>query len=123
MKMDRPQKIALRPGFLDCVWAHPETEPLALPLRWLRESCSCALCLAQGHKKDLSQLAPIALDKLLSIRSIEAVGNYGMAVSWGDGHRSIYDFSRLKREYQAIRLPEHLASPSRDEIKGKERTA
>lgn len=115
----RPKKIALRAGFLDCDWSNGGEAKLSLPLRWLRESCACALCLAQSPEKSLSRLAPLALDKLLSVRSIEAVGNYGMAVTWGDGHRSIYDFSRLKREYEAIRLPEHLAtSPAPAEVKG-----
>ena len=62
------------------------------PHRLLRGYCPCAGC--QGHS------GPIRFKDGgdLELREIEAVGNYALALKWGDRHDTgIYDFPYLRR--------------------------
>ncbi|TVQ76689.1 MAG: DUF971 domain-containing protein [Bradymonadales bacterium] len=102
----KAKKISYREGFLDLVWSDSSSH--SFPLRWLREACACALCLERSPAQNLSQLSAEALGVRLRIQKIEAVGNYGMAVTWGDRHRSIFAFDRIRSEFEALELPEHL---------------
>jgi DUF971 family protein len=104
----RPQKISSRDGFLDFQWSDGLSQ--SYPLRWLRETCACAVCLSISPRDKLDKLAPEALRMLLKVKSIEAIGNYGFAVTWGDKHRSIYDFSRVRAEFMNLPLHAHIAA-------------
>jgi DUF971 family protein len=62
------------------------------PHRILRGYCPCAGC--QGHGGSIRFVEPPNLE----LRDIERVGNYALALRWGDGHDSgIYSFAFLRR--------------------------
>lgn len=64
----------------------------ALPHSILRGYCPCAGC--QGHSGRIAFQAGRDLD----LREVKAVGNYALALTWGDGHSSgIYSFDYLHR--------------------------
>jgi DUF971 family protein len=58
----------------------------------LRKSCACAVC--RELKVPLNESMPF-FPRATSVVNLELVGNYAIAVTWGDGHRSIYAFDRL----------------------------
>jgi DUF971 family protein len=61
------------------------------PHEILRGYCPCATC--QGH----SGLIEYRPGGNLEIRDIQSVGNYAIALTWGDGHATgIYQFSYLR---------------------------
>lgn len=64
----------------------------SLPHSILRGYCPCAGC--QGHSGRIAYQAGRDLD----LREVKAVGNYALALTWGDGHSSgIYSFDYLYR--------------------------
>ncbi len=69
-----------------------EAESRRVSLGDLRKSCACAVC--RESKVPLNESMPF-FPRATSLNKIEPVGNYAMAITWGDGHRSIYAFERL----------------------------
>lgn len=64
----------------------------SLPHSILRGYCPCAGC--QGHSGRITYQTGRDLD----LREVKAVGNYALALTWGDGHSSgIYSFDYLYR--------------------------
>jgi DUF971 family protein len=62
------------------------------PHRILRGFCPCAHC--QGHSGRIVFLEPGDLE----LRELGPVGNYALALRWGDGHDGgIYSFELLRR--------------------------
>lgn len=62
------------------------------PHRLLRGYCPCAGC--QGHSGSIR----FKDGGDLELREVGAVGNYALALKWGDGHDTgIYDFAYLRR--------------------------
>ena len=62
-----------------------------LPHATLRGYCPCAHC--QGHGGEIKLVPGGDLD----LREIETVGNYGLGLTWGDGHSTgIYTFRYLR---------------------------
>ena len=63
-----------------------------IPHQVLRGFCPCAAC--QGHSGPTKFVASANLE----LREIERVGNYALALVWGDGHSGgIYSFAYLHR--------------------------
>lgn len=64
-----------------------------LPHRILRGYCPCAGC--QGHGGGIHFQEPASS---LELRDVGQVGNYALALTWGDGHSTgIYTFTYLRR--------------------------
>jgi DUF971 family protein len=79
------------------------------PHHVLRGLCPCAQC--QGHQGPIRWVSSVesASPLALEIRTLESVGNYALAVTWGDGHSGgIYSFAYLKRlaEFESASLAE-----------------
>jgi len=71
-----------------------------LSLKYLRDRCPCASCAGESvlwreyKPNPLQILTPGKYD----LKSAEVVGNYAIALMWGDGHGTgIYAFDYLKR--------------------------
>lgn len=71
---------------------------------YLRSICPCAYCKGthgttpQAYKMlNLPKLAPSPRQTV--IRRIEPMGNYALAITWGDGHKDgIYTWALLRKE-------------------------
>ena len=65
----------------------------------LRKACSCAACKGEQHLFDhgtLPTLKPMKPEAFSPV-SVRLVGNYGLQVTWGDGHdHGIYSLSDLR---------------------------
>ena len=71
-----------------------------LPLKYLRDRCPCASCA--GESVLWREYKPSPLQVLLpgkyELKSAEVVGNYAIALTWGDGHNTgLYAFDYLNR--------------------------
>ncbi len=71
-----------------------------LSLQYLRDRCPCASCAGESilwreyKPSPLQVLTPGKYD----LKSAEVVGNYALALTWGDGHATgIYAFDYLRR--------------------------
>ena len=65
----------------------------------LRQACSCAACKGEQHlfgRATLPTLKPLAPSALVPV-AVRLVGNYGLQVTWGDGHdHGIYALDALR---------------------------
>jgi len=65
----------------------------------LRKACSCAACRGEKHlfgRATLPTLAPLRPEAFLP-SAVGLVGNYGLKVTWCDGHdHGIYDLVLLR---------------------------
>ena len=65
----------------------------------LRKACSCASCKGERHlfgRATLPTLRPLRPDAFVPV-SAQLVGNYGLQVTWGDGHdHGIYALDELR---------------------------
>lgn len=60
----------------------------------LRENCTCAQCRDEWTQEKL--ILPGAVSQEIRPASIEAVGHYGLRITWSDGHSAgIYTFDQL----------------------------
>ena len=70
---------------------------------FLRKQCPCAECKGTHTGKPkafniLSAAQAAGIRREIVIESVEPVGNYAVAFTWGDGHREgIYSWSYLRR--------------------------
>lgn len=66
----------------------------------LRKACPCAACRGEQH---LFGRASVPVPKPFRVGAcqpiaVRPVGNYGLSVTWGDGHaHGIYDLAELRR--------------------------
>lgn len=75
---------------LELSWADGKKH--SYPHRILRGFCPCAGC--QGHSGSIRFVEPGNLE----LRDVGQVGNYALALRWGDGHDGgIYSFQFLRR--------------------------
>jgi DUF971 family protein len=80
----------------------------------LRKACSCAVCKGEQHLFGRSTLPTLKAMKpeAFSPVSVRLVGNYGLQVTWGDGHdHGIYMLADLRAacpcaECTAARTPQ-----------------
>jgi DUF971 family protein len=65
----------------------------------LRKACSCASCKGEQHlfgRATLPTLKPLKPEAFLPV-SVRLVGNYGLQLTWGDGHdHGIYTLADLR---------------------------
>jgi DUF971 family protein len=65
----------------------------------LRKACSCAVCRGEQHlfgRATLPTLTPLKPEAFVPA-AIQLVGNYGLQVTWGDGHdHGIYALDALR---------------------------
>jgi len=71
-----------------------------LSLKYLRDRCPCASCT--GESVLWREYKPSPLQVLTpgkyELKSVEVVGNYAIALTWGDGHSAgLYAFDYLQR--------------------------
>lgn len=73
------------------------------PFDLLRAACPCAACMG-GHEKMRSEPDPAVFERHLEespetrIQQVEAVGSYGMTITWEDGHHyGIYNWHYLRK--------------------------
>lgn len=70
----------------------------SIPFTGLRRSCPCALCRGELGRPGRFELDPELHPGEDDLADIELVGNYGLKVSWGDGHDTgIYRFELLRQ--------------------------
>jgi len=71
-----------------------------MQLKYLRDRCPCASCAGETvlwHAYKPSPLNILTQGKY-DLRSAEVVGNYAIALTWGDGHSTgIFAFDYLRR--------------------------
>jgi DUF971 family protein len=73
-----------------------------IPFSLLRKACPCAQC--RGGHENMSKspdpdvfLIPLSDGKENEITDVQPVGNYGITVAWGDGHKfGIYTWDYLR---------------------------
>jgi len=74
---------------MEITWA--DGHVAILPHEILRGYCPCAHC--QGHGGEIK----LVTGGNQELRDIETVGNYGLSLTWGDGHSTgIYTFRYLR---------------------------
>jgi DUF971 family protein len=65
----------------------------------LRRACTCATCAGEQHlfgRATLPTLRSLGPEAFVPV-SVQLVGNYGLQVTWGDGHdHGIYDLADLR---------------------------
>jgi len=77
-----------------------DEKEFSLSLQYLRDRCPCASCA--GESVLWREYKPLPLNVLVpgkyDLKSAEVVGNYAIALTWGDGHNTgIYAFDYLRR--------------------------
>jgi ATP-binding protein involved in chromosome partitioning len=74
-------------------WADGRTTEV--PYRALRLACECALCVEELTGEKL--LDPATVPEDVGIEDCQEVGQYGVRITWTDGHSTgIYTFVRLR---------------------------
>ena len=83
-------KLKQEEGMLYVTWSDEHLSPFTLA--YIRGWCPCAKC--QGHfTTELHYQESVNLTLL----DVTPVGNYGMQLSWGDGHSTgIYSFDEVR---------------------------
>lgn len=90
-----PEAIDLTPdGRLHVQWGGgEEAKPT---FKQVRDACPCAVCIEEWTGRKL--LDPATIPDDIRPLAIEAVGHYGVKITWSDGHDSgIYDWKTLRR--------------------------
>ena len=85
--------IGLRRPTITFVWEDDHRSEYRA--RDLRLRCRCALCVDEWTRQPI--LDPATVPEDIHATGIEIVGNYGMSVTWSDGHAmGIYHFRDLR---------------------------
>lgn len=98
MSSINPTEILLTPEReLRITWS--DGHVVRLSLQFLRDECPCAGCKGESGLLGVhyvpTQLPILTLGKY-ELKSLNAVGNYAIAATWGDGHDSgIYSYDYL----------------------------
>src|SRR2546423_15478135 len=73
----------------------PDGHVTTYPARDLRLACRCASCIEEMSGKPL--LDPATVPATIRANAIELVGQYGVTITWSDGHGTgIYNFRELR---------------------------
>lgn len=90
----RPTAIAqVGPGTLRIDWK--DGHESLYPVRLIRLSCPCAVCVEELTGRPLLDEKDVAED--VHPVSVSPVGRYAIRISWTDGHDTgIYSFDRLR---------------------------
>jgi DUF971 family protein len=93
----RAQQILVVGDEVVVVWGDGHESYYAGPP--LRKACSCAACKGEQHlfgRASLPTLRPLAPNAFMPV-AVRLVGNYGLQVTWGDGHdHGIYALDALR---------------------------
>lgn len=90
-----PRAIVRRDDGLQVDWDGSGHRAL-YPARVLRLACPCAECVEEMSGRPL--LDPSRVPGDVRPLAVEAVGGYGIRITWSDGHSTgIYTFERLLR--------------------------
>jgi ATP-binding protein involved in chromosome partitioning len=85
--------IGLRRPTITLVWDDDHRSEYVA--RDLRLGCRCAQCVDEWTRQPL--LDPVMVPDSVCATAIDLVGNYGMSVTWSDGHAlGIYHFRELR---------------------------
>ena len=90
----RPIKITLSKNkYLQLFWQKDKEQ--LIDLMTLRKFCPCASC-QQDRLEWSNSYIPLFTSEQLSVAEINAVGSYGISITWKDGHKTgIYEFDYL----------------------------
>ena len=94
--MIKPVKINLRGDkSLSLQWN--DQSETNIPLDKLRRLCPCATCISERNRESKSYI-PIFNQSQVTVKSMNSVGSYAIAIKWNDGHDTgIYEYSYLKQ--------------------------
>ncbi len=105
--MSYPKQVKRHESSLDIVWS--DGSKTEIPSIKLRSHCPCASCREKRgegeHSRPIRKQVKSSLLRVIEhtaeeshlIKSIDAVGNYAISITWGDGHSTgIYPFELLK---------------------------
>jgi len=93
--MTRPAEIRLKKNSDLFLRWEDGTENI-IPSELLRRLCPCASCKTERESQGRDYI-PLFNQSQITIRSLNKVGSYAIAVSWRDGHNTgIYEYSYLK---------------------------
>ena len=109
-KKTKPRDVVFADD-LKVEWRDGETSHY--PFFALRDACPCAQCIDEMSGEKV--LDPNSIPKDIHIKGAEYVGNYGLKITWNDGHDTgIYHFKFLRELYDLAKdkggLPERPAS-------------
>lgn len=80
-------------GTIDITW--PDGAKNSIPNRDVRASCQCASCVHEFTGEKILDPATIPAD--IMANDITVLGNYAVAIAWGDGHSSgIFTWDHLR---------------------------
>ncbi|MGD8779320.1 MAG: DUF971 domain-containing protein [Ignavibacteria bacterium] len=91
-----PKKIQIKEeNFLSIDWDNNSNSEIKLSN--LRRYCPCAVCNAARDEQSKTYI-PIFSNEQLAVSQINMVGQYGVGITWKDGHNTgIYEFNELLR--------------------------
>lgn len=92
-----PQETYLVSAGLLLTWR--DQTSMKIPFAWIRQYCPCAPCLSFPQQIDSMEF---------NTKSVDLVGNYAIRFEWQDGHKTLYSWERLRRDFEAAPLPEFL---------------
>jgi ATP-binding protein involved in chromosome partitioning len=73
----------------------PDGHVTVYPARDLRLACRCASCIEEMSGKPI--LDPEKIPTTVRANSMELAGQYGVTITWSDGHSTgIYNFRELR---------------------------
>ncbi len=101
MEAGKPKEIQKSESGLRVLWSDGVLD--VFPYSDLRLSCTCAICREQSTPSPTSAW----FARACTFRSMDLVGNYALGVMWGDGHRSIFAFDRLKMIHSGSKNENH----------------
>jgi DUF971 family protein len=87
----KPKEIKRQSSGLEVLW--DDSEKSFCEFSAIRKNCTCAIC--KEMKTPLNESMPF-YQKSISLKGMSLVGNYAVELLWGDGHRSIVSFDRLR---------------------------
>ncbi len=89
------EKIKVDGDYIELHWDDQPSQKISLTT--LRRNCPCAICLKQREDDDGRHFKVYRQDEV-TIEDIKVVGQYGLSISWKDGHNTgIYEFRLLKQ--------------------------
>jgi len=73
----------------------PDGHQSSFPARDLRLACRCAACIEETSGQPL--LDPATVSLTIRANAMELVGQYGVSITWSDGHNTgIFNFRDLR---------------------------
>ncbi|MBN8553995.1 MAG: DUF971 domain-containing protein [Deltaproteobacteria bacterium] len=88
----KPKEIKRTAAGVEILWSDNKCEVISYA--WLRVNCSCAVC---REIKLPQKFADVSNNqKKERIQIMDLVGNYALGITWGDGHRGIFAFERIR---------------------------